>query len=157
VATILRSVAVSLCLVIAPFSAAQAGDISPQANQAFLAANATKTGVVVRPSGLQYRAIKNGSGASPSTADVVTVTYRGALIDGYVFDETKPGKTAKFVVGKVIPGWIEALSLMKPGDEWQLVIPPNLAYGERGSGSGAVPSNQTLVFDVNLIAVEKAP
>ena len=130
---------------------ALAGDISPQANREFLAANSKKPGVVVRPSGLQYRIIKSGSGQTPTADDVVTVSYKGALVDGYIFEQTKPGETKNLPAGKVIPGWAEALSLMKEGDEWELVIPSELAYGS--TRTEAVPSNQTLVFDMQLIAV----
>jgi FKBP-type peptidyl-prolyl cis-trans isomerase FklB len=130
---------------------ALAGDISPQANREFIAANALKPGVVVRPSGLQYRIIKSGSGQTPAADDFVTVAYKGALVDGYVFEQTKPGETKDLPAGKVIPGWKEALSLMKEGDEWELVIPSELAYG--ATRTEAVPSNQVLVFDMQLIAV----
>lgn len=128
-----------------------AGDISPQANREFIAANALKPGVVVRPSGLQYRIIKSGSGQTPTADDFVTVAYKGALVDGYVFEQTKPGETKDLPAGKVIPGWKEALSLMKEGDEWELVIPSELAYGATRTES--IPSNQVLVFDMQLIAV----
>jgi len=133
---------------------AAAGDLSPAANAAFLAANAAKPGVVTRPSGLQYKVLKSGHGRTPKTTDMVTVTYKGSLIDGTVFDQTAPGATAEFPAGKLIPGWVEALSLMKEGDRWQLVIPANLAYGERGAGDGLIPPNQVLVFDMELIAVK---
>lgn len=130
---------------------ALAGDISPQANREYLAANAKKPGVIVRPSGLQYRVIKSGSGQTPTADDMVTVTYKGSLVDGYVFEDTKPGETKNLPAGKVIPGWVEALSLMKEGDEWELVIPSELAYG--ASRTDAIPSNQVLTFDMALIAV----
>ncbi|MGQ0740860.1 MAG: FKBP-type peptidyl-prolyl cis-trans isomerase [Alphaproteobacteria bacterium] len=133
--------------------AAMAGDLSAQANQAFLAENASKPGVITRPSGLQYRVIKSGSGRTPETTDMVVVTYKGWLIDKTVFDQTSPGQTAEFPAGKLIPGWVEALSLMKEGDEWELVIPSNLAYGERGAGD-VIPPNQTLVFRMALIEVK---
>lgn len=129
-----------------------AGDISPQANQEYLAANAMKPGVVVRPSGLQYRVIKSGTGKTPGPNDIVTVAYKGALVDGYVFDQTKPGQTHDLPVAKLIAGWQEALSLMKEGDEWELVVPSVLGYGAQSAGN--VPSNQTLIFDMNLIAVK---
>ncbi|MGI0018111.1 MAG: FKBP-type peptidyl-prolyl cis-trans isomerase [Nitrosotalea sp.] len=132
---------------------AMAGDLSASANQAFLAANATKQGVVTRPSGLQYRVIKTGKGKTPKSTDVVQVTYKGWLIDNTVFDQTQPGQTAEFPAGKLIAGWVEALSLMKEGDEWELVIPSNLAYGERGAG-GVISPNQTLVFDMTLLKVK---
>jgi FKBP-type peptidyl-prolyl cis-trans isomerase len=123
------------------------------ANAKFLADNAAKDGVVKRPSGLQYRVLHAGDGKSVTSGnDMVTVTYKGWLINGKVFDQTGPGQTAKFPAGRLIPGWVEALSLMKEGDEWQLVIPSDLAYGARGAGAD-IPGNQTLVFDMKLIAV----
>ena len=134
---------------------ALAGDISPQANRAYLAANAAKPGVVVLPSGLQYRIIKSGAGQTPHPEDVVTVSYKGALVDGIVFDQTKPGETRNLPAGKVVPGWVEALSLMKEGDEWELVIPSELGYGAARAGN-AIPPNQVLVFDLQLIAVVRA-
>jgi FKBP-type peptidyl-prolyl cis-trans isomerase FklB len=134
---------------------ALAGDISPQANRAYLAANTTKPGVVVLPSGLQYRIVKSGAGQTPHPEDVVTVSYKGALVDGIVFDQTKPGETRDLPASKVIPGWIEALSLMKEGDEWELVIPSELGYGAVRAGD-KIPPNQVLVFDLQLIAVKRA-
>jgi FKBP-type peptidyl-prolyl cis-trans isomerase FklB len=133
---------------------AMAGDLSAAANQTFLAANATKQGVVTRPSGLQYRVIKAGHGKTPKASDMVQVTYKGWLIDNTVFDGTKPGDTAEFPANRLISGWVEALSLMKEGDDWELVIPANLAYGERGAGNGLIPANQVLVFDMTLIKVK---
>ncbi|HEY4123292.1 MAG TPA: FKBP-type peptidyl-prolyl cis-trans isomerase [Rhizomicrobium sp.] len=122
-------------------------------NQKFLADNAAKDGVIKRPSGLQYRVLHAGDGKTVTSGDdMVTVTYKGWLINGKVFDQTAPGQTAKFPAGRLIPGWIEALSLMKEGDEWQLVIPSELGYGARGAG-GDIPGNQTLVFDMKLVAV----
>ncbi len=130
-----------------------AKDLSPESNQQFLADNAKRPGVMVLPDGLQYRAIKSGTGKSPTPNDLVTVTYKGQLINGMVFDETQPGKTATFPAGQLIPGWVEALQKMKEGDEWELVIPSNLGYGEAGAG-GVIPPNQTLVFDMALLKVE---
>ena len=92
---------------------------------AFLAANAKKKGVIIRPSGLQFRIIQNGYGKRPQITDSVKVYYTGALINGRVFDGTSPGLPASFKVNQVIPGWTEALQLMREGDHWQLVIPPN--------------------------------
>jgi FKBP-type peptidyl-prolyl cis-trans isomerase FklB len=130
-----------------------ANPLDDAANQKFLADNAAKDGVVKRPSGLQYRVLQTGSGKSVTNGnDMVTVTYKGWLINGKVFDQTQPGKTATFPAGRLIPGWVEALSLMKEGDEWQLVIPSDLGYGARGAGAD-IPPNQTLVFDMKLIAV----
>ncbi len=123
--------------------------------EAFLAENAKKEGVVVTESGLQYKILEVGDGDSPGPADVATVHYRGTLIDGTQFDSSYDrGQPATFPVGGVIAGWTEALQLMKPGAKWQLVIPSELAYGERGAGQDIGP-NATLLFDVELISVEK--
>jgi len=123
--------------------------------EAFLAENAKKEGVVVTASGLQYKVLEAGEGDSPVPSDVVTVNYRGTLVDGTQFDSSYDrGQPATFPVGGVIAGWTEALQLMKPGAKWQLVIPADLAYGERGAGQSIGP-NSTLLFDVELISVEK--
>jgi FKBP-type peptidyl-prolyl cis-trans isomerase FklB len=120
----------------------------------FLAENAKKAGVKTLPSGLQYKVIKEGFGAMPIATDTVTVHYRGTLIDGTEFDSSySRGKPATFGVGRVIAGWTEALQLMKAGARWQLFIPPDLAYGEKGAGS-KIPPNSTLIFDVELISVQ---
>lgn len=130
--------------------------LSPEANQKFLADNAMKEGVTIHPSGLQYRVIKAGTGAMPtSPADLVTVTYKGSLIDGTVFDQTEPGQSVEFEAGGLIQGWVLALQLMKEGDEWELVIPAELGYGAQGAG-GVIPPNQTLVFNMGLQKVTKA-
>jgi FKBP-type peptidyl-prolyl cis-trans isomerase len=131
-------------------------DLSAGSNAKYLADNAAKPGVTKRPSGLQYRVIHAGTGKGVSNpTDQVTVTYKGSLITGKVFDQTQPGQTATFPAGRLIPGWVEALSLMKEGDEWELVIPSDLAYGANGAG-GVIPPNQTLVFDMKLISVAPA-
>ena len=145
-------------LVVSVIASAQAQDssLSPEANQAFLAANAKKIGVQIRPSGLQYRIIKNGFGKTPHAADSVEVLYKGTLINGKVFDQTEPELPAQFVVNRVIPGWTEALEIMREGDEWELVIPSGLAYGARGAPP-VIPPNQTLVFDVTMLKVTPAP
>ena len=123
--------------------------------EAFLAENAKQEGVVVTTSGLQYKVLEAGEGDSPVPSDVVTVHYRGTLVDGTQFDSSYDrGQPATFPVGGVIPGWTEALQLMKPGAKWQLVIPADLAYGERGAGQ-AIGPNSTLLFDVELLSVEK--
>ncbi len=123
--------------------------------EAFLAENAKKEGVVVTESGLQYKVIEAGEGDSPGPEDVATVHYRGTLIDGTQFDSSYDrGEPATFPVGGVIAGWTEALQLMKPGAKWQLFIPADLAYGPRGAGQDIGP-NATLLFDVELISVEK--
>jgi FKBP-type peptidyl-prolyl cis-trans isomerase FklB len=122
--------------------------------EAFLKANKKKDGVKTLPSGLQYKVITAGTGKSPKPTDTVTVNYRGTLIDGTEFDSSyKHGQPATFQVDKVIRGWQEALPLMKEGAKWQLFIPPDLAYGERGAGTVIGP-NSTLIFEVELIAVK---
>jgi FKBP-type peptidyl-prolyl cis-trans isomerase FklB len=123
--------------------------------EAFLAENSKKEGVVVTASGLQYKVIEAGEGDSPTPSDIVTVHYRGTLVDGTQFDSSYDrGQPATFPVSGVIPGWTEAMQLMKPGAKWQLVIPADLAYGERGAGQ-AIGPNATLLFDVELISVQK--
>jgi len=134
---------------------AQAADLSPESNTKFLADNAKRAGVKVLPSGLQYRVVKAGAGTSPKPDDNVTVTYKGSLIDGKVFDQTQDGQTATFPAGQLIPGWVEALQLMKEGDSWELVIPANLGYGAEGAG-GVIPPNQTLIFQMELRKVDVA-
>jgi FKBP-type peptidyl-prolyl cis-trans isomerase len=129
-------------------------DLSAESNQKYLDDNAAKPGVIKLPSGLQYRVIKTGTGKGTSSVDdMVTVTYKGALINGMVFDRTPAGKTAEFPAGRLIKGWVQALSMMKEGDEWELVIPSRLGYGAMGAGK-AIPPNQTLVFDMQLITVK---
>ena len=131
-------------------------ELTPESNQKFLTDNAAQKGVVTTASGLQYLVIASGHGAKvTSPTDVVTVTYKGWTIDGHVFDQTQAGQTASFPAGRLIPGWVEALKLMREGDEWQLVIPSNLAYGANGAGADIGP-NQTLVFRMKLIAVAPA-
>ena len=120
----------------------------------FLAENAKKEGVITLPSGLQYKVLVSGNGASPKASDSVECHYEGRLISGTVFDSSyQRGETATFGVTQVIAGWVEALQLMKEGDKWQLYIPYNLAYGERGAGA-QIPPFATLIFDVELIKVK---
>ncbi len=123
------------------------------AGKTFLSKNEKKEGVTTLPSGLQYKVIEKGSGSSPKKTDNVTVHYKGTLIDGTEFDSSyRRGKPATFRVDGVIAGWTEALKRMKPGAKWQLFIPPDLAYGERGAGQRIGP-NSTLIFEVELIRV----
>jgi len=122
---------------------------------AFLSENKKKEGVKTLPSGLQYKVIKAGTGKKPKVNDTVTVNYRGTLIDGTEFDSSfRRGQPVTFPVSGVIPGWTEALPLMEEGAKWQLFIPPNLAYGERGAG-GLIGPNATLIFEVELISVQE--
>jgi FKBP-type peptidyl-prolyl cis-trans isomerase FklB len=122
--------------------------------QKFLVENSKKEGVITLPSGLQYKVINEGQGESPIDTSTVTVHYTGTLINGEVFDSSvKRGQPAQFPVNGVIPGWTEALQLMKPGAKWILYLPPQLAYGEYGTGG--IEPNSVLIFDVELISVDK--
>jgi len=123
----------------------------------FLAENKKKEGVKTTASGLQYKVLKEGSGAQPKETDTVIANYRGTLIDGTEFDSSyKRGQPATFPVSGVIRGWTEALQLMKAGSKYQLFIPANLAYGERAIG-GDIGPNSTLIFEVELLDVKPAP
>jgi FKBP-type peptidyl-prolyl cis-trans isomerase FklB len=120
----------------------------------FLAENKTKEGVKTTASGLQYKIIEEGKGPSPKAGDTVTVNYRGTLIDGTQFDSSYDrGQPATFPLTGVIPGWTEALQMMKKGSKWELYIPPDLAYGDRGAGN-RIPPNSTLIFEVELISIQ---
>jgi FKBP-type peptidyl-prolyl cis-trans isomerase FklB len=126
-----------------------------KAGDAFLAENGKKEGVKTTTTGLQYKVLKSGSGASPKKTDSVKVHYHGTLIDGKVFDSSvQRGEPVTFQVDGVIPGWVEALQLMKVGDKWQLFIPSKLAYAER-SPDPTIGPNATLVFEVELLGIEK--
>lgn len=119
----------------------------------FLQANAKKDGVVVTASGLQYKVLQSGNGATPGLTDTVVTHYHGTFIDGKVFDSSVDrGEPLEFPVNGVISGWTEALQLMKEGDKWQLFIPSELAYGKRGVGP--IPPDTALVFEVELIDVK---
>lgn len=124
-----------------------------EAGKNFLNENAQRDGVTTTESGLQYEVLKEGTGNLPKETDKVTVHYHGSLIDGTVFDSSVDrGEPATFPVNGVIPGWVEALQLMKVGAKYKLFIPSDLAYGERGAG-GAIGPNATLVFEVELISI----
>ncbi len=128
-------------------------ETNKKAGDAFLAANKKKDGVVVTESGLQYEVLTPGKGNSPKAEETVTVHYTGTTIEGKVFDDsTKRGEPAVFGVNQVIPGWTEILQLMKEGAKYRVVIPPNLAYGERGVPPMIEP-NSVLVFEVELISI----
>jgi FKBP-type peptidyl-prolyl cis-trans isomerase len=123
--------------------------LSPAANKAFIAAYAKRPGVQQRPSGLMYRSLHNGFGVRPKPTDYVTVYYTGKLINGEVFDGTEDGMPARFKVNSLIPGWAEALTMMRVNDRWEIVIPSNMGYGVHGAGD-SIPPNQTLVFELEL-------
>ena len=139
--------------------AAQEGEANKKEGEAFLAANKTKEGVVTLPSGLQYKILTPGTGPKPTASDSVVCNYKGTLINGSEFDSSyKRGEPATFPVTGVIKGWTEALQLMPVGSKWQLFIPPDLAYGPRGTPGGPIGPNATLIFEVELISIkEKNP
>lgn len=131
-------------------------DKNKKDGEAFLAANKQKSGVQTTASGLQYKVIEEGKGVMPAKEDMVTVEYTGKLLNGTVFDSTeKKGKPATFKLSQVIPGWVEALQLMKEGSTWEVVIPSDLAYGSRGGMGGPIGPNETLIFNIHLISVKK--
>jgi FKBP-type peptidyl-prolyl cis-trans isomerase FklB len=132
----------------------KAGEKNKTLGEAYLLENKSKEGVLVTDSGLQYRVLEKGTGASAELTSTVETHYEGTLIDGTVFDSSyKRGETATFPVNGVIAGWTEALQLMKEGDVWELTIPSDLAYGSQGAG-GAIEPNSTLRFKIELIKVK---
>ncbi len=150
----MKSSAFALMLLFAPSLALAADDtLSPAANTAFLAANAQKPGVIARPSGLQYRVTRSGTGKRPGGNDIVRLSYAIRLINGAAVDSTSPVLPATLSMSSVaFAGLAEALALMHVGDRWQLVIPANLAFGGKGAMNGAVPPDQTLLMDVSLLS-----
>lgn len=134
--------------------AKEAAEKNKTAGAAYLEANGKKEGVTTLPSGLQYKVITEGKGAKPTLESTVTVHYKGTLVDGKEFDSSYArNEPATFPVKGVIPGWTEAMQLMTEGSKWEIVIPSDLAYGERGAGPVIGP-NSTLVFEVELIKVQ---
>lgn len=128
--------------------------VNKEAGEKFLAENAKKDGVITLPSGLQYRIIRKGDGPKPKATDKVKVHYKGELVDGTIFDSSyQRGEPVVFPVSGLIDGWTEALQLMPVGSKWELVIPPSLAYGDRGAGS-TIPSESTLRFEMELLGIE---
>lgn len=135
--------------------AAKMADVNAEAGKKFLEENGKRAEVMTTPSGLQYEVLVEGDGDQPTAADKVEVHYTGKLIDGTVFDSSvERGVPATFGVTQVIPGWVEALQLMKAGSKWRLFIPSQLAYGPQGAG-GLIGPNSTLIFDVELLKVIK--
>ncbi|MBD5191354.1 MAG: FKBP-type peptidyl-prolyl cis-trans isomerase [Barnesiella sp.] len=134
-------------------AAAKMGEVNKAAGEAFLAENGKRVEVKTTASGLQYEVLEEGTGAQPTAEDMVEVHYTGKLIDGTVFDSSvERGAPATFGVTQVIPGWVEALQLMKVGAKWRLFIPSQLAYGPQGAGNVIGP-NATLIFDVELLKI----
>jgi FKBP-type peptidyl-prolyl cis-trans isomerase FklB len=131
----------------------EAGSANRKEGEAFLAENKSKEGIVTLPSGLQYKILTAGTGPKPTESDTVSCNYRGTLISGKEFDSSsKHGGPASFPVKGVIKGWTEALQLMPVGSKWQLFIPPDLAYGDRGAGADIGPG-ETLIFEVELVSI----
>lgn len=128
------------------------GEANLKKTDEFLKANAAKSGVVTLASGLQYRIEKTGTGAKANDESSVLVNYKGSLPDGSVFDASEPGKPVTLKVAQVVTGWKEALKLMPAGSKWELVLPPSLAYGERGAGRVIGP-NQALRFELEVLEV----
>jgi FKBP-type peptidyl-prolyl cis-trans isomerase len=132
---------------------ARIGNANHAAAHAFLARNRRKKGIVTTASGLEYQVLKAGQGANPKSGDTVTVNYRGTLLNGTEFDSSyKHGEPATFPVDRVIPGWQEALKLMKPGAKWRIYVPPQLAYDL--NSPPPIPPGSLLVFDVDLLSVQ---
>ncbi len=126
-----------------------------EAGKAFLAENKKKEGVQELPNGIQYRVLQEGKGNKPKLSDTVTVHYRGTLIDGKEFDSSySRGEPTSLQLANVIKGWQEVVPMMPEGSKWQVVIPGDLAYGERGGGGGAIGPNETLLFDIELVDVK---
>jgi hypothetical protein len=146
-----------ILLLLAALPARADDGLSAAANLSFLKDNAARPGVVSRPDGLQYRILASGFGKRPGPADTVQINFGGKLINGTVFDGTSPGLPLTLAVNSLIRGMNEGVQLMHEGDRWQLVVPSNLGFGPAGAANGAVPANQTLVFDVTLISVLPAP
>jgi FKBP-type peptidyl-prolyl cis-trans isomerase len=134
-------------------TAPKSGGPAGPAPAAFMAANAQAPGVV-SAQGIEYKVLQSGpaDGAHPTPDDDVTVEYEGRLLNGKVFDATPPGQPVTFQLGSLIPGWIAGLQLMRPGDEWTLWIPPDLAYG--ADATGPIPGNSLLVFRLKLVSVQ---
>ncbi len=135
----------------------QLGEKNKKEGEEFLTANKSKEGVVTLPSGLQYKVLTEGNGSKPGPDDTVVCQYRGTLINGTEFDSSyKRNQPATFPVKGVIKGWTEALQLMPVGSKWQLFVPSDLAYGERGAGPNIGP-NATLIFEVELVSIKEKP
>ncbi len=132
----------------------KAAEKNKKEGDAYLAANKAKPGIVTTSTGLQYKVLKEGAGPIPKKTDTVKANYKGQLLDGTEFDSSyKRGEPTSFPVAEVIPGWTEALLKMKVGSKWELFIPSNLAYGERGRTS--IPPNSVLIFEIELVEIEK--
>lgn len=137
----------------AMLSKQQAAGENRKNGEAYLAEYKTQKGVQTLPNGILYKVIREGTGKKPAESDIVEVNYRGALINGREFDATRPGEPANLKLSSLIAGWKQALSVMPVGSRWQIVIPSELAYGERGVG-GDIGPNEVLVFEVELLSIK---
>jgi FKBP-type peptidyl-prolyl cis-trans isomerase FklB len=157
--TVLLGIETELNITEAVLVRRQLAERNLKAGEQFLSANKQKNGVVTLPSGLQYKIIKAGGGPKPTAVDVAFCQYRGTLIDGTEFDDShkRSAEPVRLALRAVIKGWQEALQLMPAGSKWQLFVPPDLAYGERGKPRANIPPNATLVFEVDLLAVNTSP
>ena len=148
---ILALLLIAPVLIVPAWAAEDA--LGPAANAAFLVANGSKPGTIIRPSGLQYRVLRSGTGKRPGGSDVVRLAYGIRLINGTLVDSTTPVLPATLAMSSVgLAGLAEALSLMHVGDRWQLAIPSNLAFGGKVGVNGAIPPGQTLIMDVTLVS-----
>jgi FKBP-type peptidyl-prolyl cis-trans isomerase FklB len=125
-----------------------------EASNAFMAQNGKKPGIITTPSGLQYEVIKEGTGAKPTAESVVSVNYKGSLINGNVFDQSPEGQPAEIPLNRVIPGWSEGIALMTVGSKYKFYIPGNLGYGPNGNPQGGIGPNEVLIFDVELLGIK---
>lgn len=149
----MRFAALLLCLLLGASPVLADDALSPAANAAYLAAHAKKPGVITRASGLQYQVLRSGVGRRPGRNDVVRIHYVMRLINGVAIDATTPSLPAAVMLSSVsLAGLGEALSLMREGDRWQVVMPPNLGFGAAPAVGGTVPPGQALVMDVTLIS-----
>jgi FKBP-type peptidyl-prolyl cis-trans isomerase FklB len=159
VQTALMGVETELNVTEASLERKRIADQNKQAGEQFLAANKKKDGVVTLPSGLQYKVIKAGDGKKPTLLDAAVCHYKGSLVDGTVFDTSYKSKNAEpvtFPIKAVIKGWQEALKLMPAGSTWEIAVPSELAYGERGMPRAKIPPNAALIFEVELLSVKEA-
>ena len=125
-----------------------------QTSNAFLVENGKKPGITTTASGLQYEVIKEGTGAKPTAESVVSVNYKGSLINGNVFDQSPAGQGAEIPLNRVIPGWSEGIALMTIGSKYKFYVPGNLGYGPNGNPQGGIGPNEVLIFDVELLGIK---
>jgi FKBP-type peptidyl-prolyl cis-trans isomerase len=153
----MRPLVLAAALLAAGLAPAHAADApAPAVVQAFLQSHARQPGVTVKPSGLQVRVIRRGNGRPVEPRDAVQIEYTARLADGHVVDGTSPGLPAPVDLSATLPGLGEALQAMRVGDHWELALPPALAFGSKGSGNGAIPPGQALIFDVTVVAATPA-